>query len=110
MFQFYPPKTKFEKKDYVNIEIRKRGKTASSNQVEYHLEEQEKNETQEPVAAEKVTVKYSVDVISVGEVVEYAVVTEKHPRALKSKMPINDRNKVNKGWEKFGYNIPNNSR
>ena len=78
MFQFYPPKTKFEKKDDVNIEIRKRGKTASSNQVEYHLEEQEKNETQEPVAAEKVTVNSSVDVISVGEVVEYSVVTEKH--------------------------------
>ena len=32
------------------------------------------------------------------------------PRALKTKMSRNDRNKVKKDQEKFGYNIPNNSR
>ena len=30
----------------------------------------------------------------------------KIPRAFKSKMPINECNKVQKDWEKFGYKIP----
>ena len=34
----------------------------------------------------------------------------KIPRSLKTKMSINDCNKVRKDWEKFGYNITNNYR
>ena len=34
----------------------------------------------------------------------------KIPRSIKAKISRNERNKVKKDWEKFGYNIPNNSR
>ena len=37
-------------------------------------------------------------------------VKSKMPRSLKEKVSRNYRNKVNKYLDKFGYNIPNNSR
>ena len=51
----------------MNNEINKRGKKYSSNQDYDHLEQQEKNKTQELVATEKATVEDSVDVITAGE-------------------------------------------
>ena len=41
----------------MNTKINKRVKIASENQYEYHLEKQEKNETEEPVASTNMTVE-----------------------------------------------------
>ena len=62
----------------MNTKKKKRFKIASSNQDECRLDDHKNNKTQEPASTEKVTVKVSVDVKKLGEVVESAVVPEKH--------------------------------